>query len=577
MDPNPQSFSVPFQISSRVEATLNQWQAEDWVSRFWQGDASLWTARGEDRWLGWLRIVGEQRRRLDRFSDLSRQLRAEGFTHAVLLGMGGSSLCPEVLGSTFGGVSDSPVLSVLDSTVPSQVRAVLERIDHRTTLFIVSSKSGTTLESRILMEFFLERLRGQVPVSDLGRHWIAITDPGSELEATATGQGFRAVYHGRPDIGGRFSALSDFGMVPAAVMGLDVGLLLERAARMVEASGSAVAAPRNPGVVLGVVLGACAAAGRDKVTIVASPEIAGLGAWLEQLLAESTGKNGKGLIPVDGEALAGPESYGNDRVFVYLRLSSVRAEGLDSAVARLEEAGHAMIRIDFGDRYDLGQEFFRWEVATASAGAFMRLNPFDQPDVEASKVAARKLTARYEAEGALPVDPPIYENAGIRLFASPIGARPDGAGPGSILADHLREFLSRIEPGDYFAVLAYMEMKPEFTRRLEEIRHAVGVHKRVATSVGFGPRFLHSTGQVHKGGPNTGVFLQITTDDIDDLEVPGRSYTFGVVKAAQASGDFSVLAARGRRLMQVHLGRDVSANLGVLSAAVLEALQDRPG
>ena len=568
---NSQSFSLPFQISRRVETALQEWQVKDGVARLWAGDASLWTGADEGQWLGWLTIVDEQLRAVDRFAGLSRDVRAAAFTHALMIGMGGSSLCPEVLKSIFGPVAGWPDLSVLDSTDPAQVRTALDGIDIERTLFIVASKSGTTLESRLLMDFFFEKSTAHVGRAAAGRHWIAITDPGSELEASAIDRGFRAVFAGRPSIGGRFSALSDFGMIPAACMGLDTAELLRRTADMVRASGPETAAPRNRAIVLGIALGVAAETGRDKLTLVTSPLLKSFGGWLEQLIAESTGKAGQGVIPVDGEELAAPDWYGDDRFFIYFRLSSAPDSNQDDRVTALEEAGHPVVRIEVEDVYDIGQEFFRWELATAAAGALLGLNPFDQPDVEASKIAARTLTERYRLDGSPPQESPLYETANIKVFAEPRAVFQPIEGD---LAHYLRIHLNRIEARDYFALQAYLEMNSSCSNRLEEIRRSVGACKRVATSVGFGPRFLHSTGQAHKGGPNTGVFLQITGDDARDLEVPGLGCTFGVVKAAQAAGDYSVLAERGRRILRVHLGPDIDEGLDMLRDAVRKALTD---
>ncbi len=568
---NSQSFSLPFQISRRVETALQEWQVKDGVARLWAGDASLWTGADEGQWLGWLTIVDEQLRAVDRFAGLSRDVRAAAFTHALMIGMGGSSLCPEVLKSIFGPVAGWPDLSVLDSTDPAQVRTALDGIDIERTLFIVASKSGTTLESRLLMDFFFEKSTAHVGRAAAGRHWIAITDPGSELEATAIDRGFRAVFAGRPSIGGRFSALSDFGMIPAACMGLDTAELLRRTADMVRASGPETAAPRNRAIVLGIALGVAAETGRDKLTLVTSPLLKSFGGWLEQLIAESTGKAGQGVIPVDGEELGAPDWYGDDRFFIYFRLSSAPDSNQDDRVTALEEAGHPVVRIEVEDVYDIGQEFFRWELATAAAGALLGLNPFDQPDVEASKIAARTLTERYRLDGSPPQESPLYETANIKVFAEPRAVFQPIEGD---LAHYLRIHLNQIEARDYFALQAYLEMNSSCSNRLEEIRRSVGACKRVATSVGFGPRFLHSTGQAHKGGPNTGVFLQITGDDARDLEVPGLGCTFGVVKAAQAAGDYSVLAERGRRILRVHLGPDIDEGLDMLRDAVRKALTD---
>jgi transaldolase/glucose-6-phosphate isomerase len=557
-------------LAGAVERALRAWDQAGHVKRLWAGDASLWTGRDEDRWLGWLGIVEAQRRDLARLRRVGEDARAGGFAHALLLGMGGSSLCPEVLARIFGAAPGHPALHVLDSTDPAQVRAVEGRVDLARTLVVVSSKSGTTLEPDALARHFLERVRAAVGPAEGARRFVAITDPGSALARTAERQGFRAVYLGLPSIGGRYSALSDFGLVPAALLGLDVGRLLGRAAAMARACGPAGPAAENPGVALGVALGVAAGHGRDKVTLVASPGLAAFGAWLEQLLAESTGKEGRGLVPVDGEPPGPPAAYGADRVFAYLRLASAPDPGQDAAVAALEAAGHPVARIDVADAYGLGEEFFRWEVATAAAGAVLGLNPFDQPDVEASKVATRELTAAYERTGALPAEAPLLEAGGLRAFADAANAAALRPGPGG-LPGLLRAHLARVRPGDYVALLAYLEMSEAHAAALQAMRVRLRDRLRVATCVGFGPRFLHSTGQAYKGGPNTGVFLQVTCEDAADLPVPGQRYTFGVIKAAQARGDLAVLAERGRRALRVHLGGDVGAGLAALGRAVEEA------
>jgi transaldolase/glucose-6-phosphate isomerase len=449
------------------------------------------------------------------------------------------------------------------------VRAFEKKVDLAKTLFIVSSKSGTTLEPNIFKQYFFERVKQTIGGEKAGSHFIAVTDPGSHLEKEAEADKFRYVFHGVPSIGGRYSALSNFGIVPASAMGLDVGKFLDRTEEMIEACAASVPVEKNPGVMLGIILGTAAKSGRDKVTIITSPAISDLGAWLEQLLAESTGKQGKGIIPVDREHLGAPAVYGGDRIFAYLRLESGPDADQDAKVAALEKSGQPVIRISVGDTYDLGQEFFRWEIATAVAGSIIGINAFNQPDVEASKVETRKLTNEYEKAGALPAEKPFFEQAGIKLFADSKNAGALGNGN---FAGHLRAHLDRLRPGDYFALLAYIEMNPAHEALLQEIRHAIRDSKQVATCLGFGPRFLHSTGQAYKGGPNTGVFLQITCDDANDLPVPGQKYTFGVVKAAQARGDFQVLADRGRRALRVHLGKDVELGLSELLSVVAKAL-----
>lgn len=549
------TYSLPPEMAQAVTENLRAWESGDRVARIWAGDASVWTGTDESQWLGWLRITGEQLAQTPRFEQFSAEVTAAGFRHVLLLGMGGSSLCPEVLRLSFGRGAACPDLHVLDSTDPAQVAAIEKKIDLARTLFIVSSKSGSTLEPNVFKQYFFERAGRD------GSRFVAITDPGSHMQKVAEQDGFRHIFFGLPSIGGRYSALSDFGMIPAAAMGIDVGRFLTQA----DAMAKACAAPRdNPGLTLGVLLGTLARLGRDKMTVVASPAIHDLGAWLEQLVAESTGKDGKAIIPVDREPLGTPDVYGGDRVFVYLRLSSAPDAVQDRAMDALAAAGHPVIRIAMGDVYDLGREFFRWEFATAVAGAILEINPFNQPDVEASKIATKKLTSAFEATGTMPSEAPAFEEDGIKVFEQT-------AGP--TLADSLRAHLSSIKENDYFALLAYIEMSPEHEAALTAMRRRVRDAKRVATCLGFGPRFLHSTGQAYKGGPNTGVFLQITAEDARDLAIPGQKYTFGIVKAAQARGDLTVLHERARRALRIHLSADVDAGFRKLASALDRALQ----
>lgn len=569
-----QTYSLPQGFDNEVKKTLDDWASAGKMRRLWARDATLWTNTDESKWLGWLGVTEDQMMQANRLAQIGDEVKSRRFTHALLLGMGGSSLCPEVLSKTFGRISGYPELLVLDSTDPAEIRTIESRIDVKRTLFIVSSKSGTTLEPNIFKEYFFDRASKASGTENAGKQFIAITDPGSKLEAVAAKDKFRHVFHGVASIGGRYSALSDFGLVPGAIMGMDVRKFLDRTEEMVEACASSVPVKENPGAVLGAILGTLARNGRDKVTLITSPGVRDLGAWLEQLLAESTGKQGKGLIPIDREEIGPPEVYGNDRVFAYVRLESAPDKDQDAKVAALEKAGHPVVRMSLHDTYDIGQSFFRWEIATAVAGSIIGINAFNQPDVEASKVATRNLTDQYEKTGSLPAELPILEQSGIKLFADEknAAALASAAGNDRSVAAYLRAHLARIKAGDYFATLAYIEMNDANEASLQKIRHVVRDKKRVATCLGFGPRFLHSTGQAYKGGPNSGVFLQITCDDAADLPVPGQKYTFGVVKAAQARGDFAVLAERNRRALRVHLGRDVQAGLAELDRIVRGAL-----
>jgi len=567
------TYRLPDNLTQGVTAALDDWKKNGKVKRLWARDASLWTNTDENKWLGWLGLTEDQISNRDRFIRIAEEIRVAGFTHALLLGMGGSSLGVEVLKLTFGKFQEFPEMLVLDSTDPAQIRAVESKLDLAKTIFIVSSKSGGTLEPNILKQYFFERVKQVVGAAEAGKRFIAITDPGSKLEQVAGADGFRHVFFGIPSVGGRYSVLSNFGMIPGAMQGIDIAKLLDRAEEMVHSCASVVPADENPGVILGTILGTLQKAGRDKVTIFTSPGISDLGAWLEQLLAESTGKEGKGLIPVDREQVGSPDVYGNDRLFTYLRLEDAPDPKQDSAVAALEKAGQPVVRIAVPDSYDLGQEFFRWEFATAVAGSIIGINAFNQPDVEASKNETRKLTSEYEKSGSLPLESPLFEQGGLKLFTDERNAAALKQTAGNAtLTGYLRAHLNRLHSGDYFALLGYVQMNEANEAQLQSIRHAVRDKKRVATCVGFGPRFLHSTGQAYKGGPNSGVFLQITGDDASDLPVPGQKYTFGIVKAAQAQGDFQVLADRNRRALRVHLGADVAAGLTKLQQAIQQAL-----
>jgi transaldolase/glucose-6-phosphate isomerase len=571
---NNLTYKLPQNLATAVKATLEDWKTNQKMKRLWARDASLWTNEDEASWLGWLTVADDDVAHGRDFKQIADEIRQAGFTHAVLLGMGGSSLCVEVMELTYGKIDGYPKILVLDSTDPAQVRTLAKKLDMTKTIFIVSSKSGSTLEPNIFKQYFYDQVKQAVTSEPAGKRFIAITDPGSHLQKVAEADGFRQVYFGVPSIGGRYSALSDFGMVPGAIQGLDLPKFLDRLEEMVHACASVVPADENPGAILGAILGTLQKNGRDKLTIFASPGISDLGAWLEQLLAESTGKKGTGLIPIDREQIGPPEVYGNDRIFAYVRLQSAPDAKQDDAVAALEKAGQPVVRIAVPDVYDLGQEFFRWEIATAVAGSIIGINPFNQPDVEAAKIATKNLTSEYEKQGSLPAEHPFFEGGGVKLYSDDknTDALKKAAGGDLTLTGYLRAHLNRLRAGDYFAILAYIEMNDAHQSALQSIRHAIRDKKRVATCAEFGPRFQHSTGQAYKGGPNTGVFLQITCDDAADIPVPEQKYTFGIVKAAQARGDFQVLADRDRRALRIHLGPDVAAGLRSLSSAVRQAL-----
>jgi transaldolase/glucose-6-phosphate isomerase len=563
------------QMKTAFEEEMEVWRKGGRMRRLWVGDKSLWAGTDEDQWVGWLHVVERERTDLDQLHGFAQEVKQRGFTDVVLLGMGGSSLGPEVLGETFGRQSGWPRFHILDSTDPAQIKTIERAVDLGKTLFIVSSKSGSTLEPNIFMEYFFGLVGAARGKDKAGEQFVAVTDPGSSLERCAKQLRFAHIFHGVPSIGGRYSVLSKFGLVPAAAMGLDVKRLLETAQPMERACGPDVPPAENPGVQLGVAMGVAATHfGRDKVTLIASPGIADLGAWLEQLLAESTGKHGRGLIPLAGEPLTIPERYGSDRFFVYLELDG-RSDPLQrQAVAALEQAGHPVARIRVKDIWHIGQEFFRWEIATAVAGAIIGIDPFDQPDVEVSKKKTRALTEEYEKSHSLPKEAPVFRENGVAIYADPRNAAK--LGEHNSLSGYLKSHFGGVhagaKAGDYVALLVYIQRNEANTQVLTAMRTRIRDRTHAATCLGFGPRFQHSTGQAYKGGPNSGVFLQVTCDDPADIDVPGHSYSFGVVKAAQARGDLEVLVERGRRALRVHL-KDVDAGLAELARAMDAALQ----
>lgn len=556
---NRATMALPASLKQAVEAGLETARKDGWARRIWEGDASLWTGKDEADWQGWFAAAEGKQIDAAKIAALSKDLKAEGYKYAVLLGMGGSSLGPEVLAKTLGSHGGLRLL-VLDSTDPAQVAAVRDAVDLKHTLFIVSSKSGSTLEPEILASYFFEAS------GKSGKHFIAVTDPGSKLEAAAKKDGYRAVFHGDAKIGGRYSVLSVFGIVPLGVEGHDVDRFFVDTRPMVRACGASAPPQINPGVHLGIVIGEAVKAGRNKLTVFASPKIASIGAWLEQLLAESTGKEGKGIVPVDKEPIAAPAFYDNDRLFAYLCVKGDASAELDAKVDALAEAGHPVVRIVLSDPHLIGQEFFRWEVATAVAGAVIGIDPFDQPDVEASKLKTRALTDAFDRTGKLSDETPMAQDGDLAFFADR-SLTADGS-----LDSIVKAHLQRLAPGDYAAVLAYVERNPEHEAVLARMRVAIRDATHNATVGGFGPRFLHSTGQAYKGGPNTGVFLQITADPKHDLAIPGRKITFGSVIAAQARGDLGVLAERDRRYLRIHIaGGDVDAGLERIARAVAAA------
>jgi transaldolase/glucose-6-phosphate isomerase len=551
-------------IAVAAREQLSNWKHDKVIDRLGQHDASLWTNRDEAQWLGWLDIVDFSKSNIAVLSDLATSLHEEDIAHVVLLGMGGSSLGPEVIAKTSSPRPNKPALLVLDSTDPGSIRSVEARIDLRRTLFIVSSKSGSTLETNQLCAHFFKRAQ-VVTGKSSGAHFIAVTDPGTTLEQFAAENGFRAVFHGIPDIGGRFSVLSNFGLVPAAMAGFDVEALLDSAARMRYMCGLATSAADNPGLFLGAIIGKACQLGQDKLTLIAPPEFAAFGAWLEQLVAESTGKAGAGIIPVDLEPLGIPTSYGNDRLFVQYYFADSSDIDQDRQCASLLKTGHPLIRIPLSKTNALGAEFFRWQFATALSATILQVNPFDQPDVESSKRNTKTLMEdRTIGSDQGFVAPPIRcQNADISLYTDDQNWQrlSNKHAACSSLSQHVNAFFGQIRAGDYFAILAYIEMSEANRSALQSIRCHIRDTYGIATCLEFGPRFLHSTGQLYKGGPNTGVFLQITCDDAIDIKIEASGHSFGKIKAAQAFGDFTALSERNRRLLGVHLGKNVAQGL----------------
>ncbi|MDA0713232.1 MAG: bifunctional transaldolase/phosoglucose isomerase, partial [bacterium] len=561
------------QATADIFKELDAWSKENKAIRLWARDASLWTNSDETKWMGWLDVPEQVLEKVDELNQFVAEIKQENFTDVVVLGMGGSSLCPEVLAKTFDPVAGFPRLSVLDSTDPEQIVHLENKINLASTLFIVSSKSGSTLEPNIFKEYFFAKVKTLVG-DKAGKNFIAITDPGSHLEESAKTAGFRKIFYGVPSIGGRYSALSNFGMVPAALMGIDLKRFLTNAEQMVHDCAPTVLAADNPGVFLGLKLGTAARFGQNKVTLITSPKIGNLGTWLEQLLAESTGKNGKGLIPISNEALGAPAVYGKDRIFIYVRLESNPDAVQDKAINALEIAGQTVVRLKIEDIYYLGAEFFRWEIATAVAGSIIGINPFNQPDVEASKIVARQLTDDFDKTGKLPEVVPLFEDDTFAIYANAKNASDlQNGGVLNSANDYFKAQIKRLSASDYFAFLAFINMNDENAAILDEARLAIRNKFKVATCLEFGPRFLHSTGQAYKGGPNSGVFIQLTSDYKPELAIPNQKFTFGVVIECQARGDFSVLEEKNRRAIRVHIKGDLKLGLQKFKAAVLEALK----
>jgi transaldolase/glucose-6-phosphate isomerase len=561
------SFSLG-KYADTVQSALKEAEKDDAVRRIWRKDAALWKSDEQHQKiirnaLGWLTVVDTMIGAEDELLRFAAEVRDAGFTHAMVCGMGGSSLCPEVLRQTFGKQEGSPELLVLDSTDPDKIAEFAAQVDAARTLFIISSKSGTTTEPLTFYKFWFDQVRQKT--DEPGKNFVAITDPGTLMEQMATEAKFRKIFLNPADIGGRYSALSYFGLVPTALQGLDVTKLLDRAERVVHSCSQVVAVAENPGARLGAVIGECAKAGRDKLTIVADARIASLGLWIEQLIAESTGKDGNGVVPVAGETLGSPSVYGEDRLFVSVAVGKLDSE-TDAKLRALEAAGHPVVRLALTDIYDLGEQFFLWEIAVAFAGWRLGIDPFDQPNVQESKDATKELLASFARDGKLQEQTQLATDDTLTIYAD------DSSLAAGSVAEVVKAHLARVKAGDYVALLDYFEETSEHDQIVQTIRTHLRDATRCATTTGYGPRFLHSTGQLHKGGSDAGVFLQLTAQDKTDLQVPGEPYTFSILKQAQALGDFRSLARRNRRAIRVELGADVSAGLRRLHELIREAL-----
>ena len=558
---------------------------QHFAERFWAKDPTLWSddpqvCRAISNRLGWLSVLPSMRedcRILRAFSD---EVRQAGYTHALLLGMGGSSLSPEVCRRTFGTAPGFLDLAVLDSTDPAAVRNAERRAPLEKTLFLVATKSGTTTETLCFFRYFFEKAR-QRAGNRAGEQFVAITDHGSPLVSIAAEKRFRRTFLNPSDIGGRYSALSYFGLLPAALLGIDIETLVDRAAALLPGAESAAQAEENPAILLGIALAQLGLHGRDKITFHLSPEIAAFGCWVEQLVAESTGKQGIGLFPVDGEPLGKPRSYGSDRVFVHMPLRPSRDSGAFRQLAAIEKAGHPLLRLELADKLDLGKEFFRWEIATAVAAACWKINAFDEPNVKESKDNTERLLQKLVGAGRFAMERPAARDSGVSLY----GALPPAASAkvvarrkstsGSRVRDLLIAHLRRAQAGDYLAILAYLAPTPATDRAFERLRRSLRDGLGIATSLGYGPRYLHSTGQLHKGGPANGLFLEITSEDLTDLAIPSLPYGFSLLKQAQARGDQEALESRQRRFLRLHLETKPEASLARIARWVERAFPPR--
>jgi transaldolase/glucose-6-phosphate isomerase len=563
------SFAATYhlgQYQPAVEAEINTLNSQDFTTRFWQKDATLWTQDAEAQqsirsFMGWLDSPEVLSKAVGDIQQFVQEVKAAGFQHVVVMGMGGSTMAPIVFKRSFQ--QNGLPLSILDTTDPGTVAELEKSIPLRETLFIVASKSGTTAEPLAFGDYFYDKVKA-IKGDKAGENFVAITDPGSKFVTQATQEGYRKIFLNFAEVGGRFSALTYFGLVPAALYGIDINAMLQGAVEMMRACGAQGPVADNPGLKLGTTMGVLAKQGRDKLTLITPESLSSLGLWLEQLLAESTGKEGKGILPVAGEPLGRPDEYGTDRVFVYVGYESEADQANIDKLTALEQAGHPVIIIRRQNALELGSEFYRWEIGTAVAGIVLAINPFDQPNVQAAKTATDKLMKEVTEKGQLPSSgQPAASQDGISYYADVTGA--DAAGV-------LQAFFQQAQPGNFMTLQAYLHENEELNKDLAEFRQLVQDKLRIATTSGYGPRFLHSTGQYHKGGPNGGLFVQFTADHPQDLPLPGRTYTFGTFENAQAQGDLQALRDNGRRAIHIHLGPQPEQAMQTVLTALKAAL-----
>lgn len=567
---NEQTWLGTDEQRAELQAVLEVMSAERYVARIWDKDASLWTSEPsqqekiENR-LGWLRLPERCLLRVGELAQFADGIRQEGFEHIVLLGMGGSCLGAWALERIVEARAGYPSLKVLDSTVPAEVLRITESINPELTLFVVASKSGATTEVLSFFEYFYGQIR-RIKGERAGENFVVITDQGSALAEIADRRGLRATFENWPDVGGRFSVLSYFGMLPAALAGLPIRQILEGGQAMAAACGPSVPPEQNPGLRLGALLGASYRLGRDKITLLTSAELDSFADWVEQLLAESTGKQGKGLVPVVREPLGEPEVYGDDRLFVHIHLSG--DEQCGALISELAAAGHPVIDIVLSEANSIGQEMYRWELGNAVVAALMGINPFDEPNVQESKDKTRQVLGEYAQVGHLPQFTPDVVEDPLRFY---------GAVVAHSAAEALRQLFGQAEPGDYVAIMAYLPHTAHTEQVLAAMRGEIRDALKAPATLGYGPRFLHSTGQLHKGGPNTGLLIQLVAEAGSAVPIPGKEYDFATLKEAQALGDFAVLQQRGRRVLRIELGRDIDRGLATLAEVISEALRNEPG